>query len=182
MVIITTIRRLLGHNFASSDTNNNPEATIEISAALQDAIQKAIVRRRCLDAIVARQRGIASTPTTHPIASISQSDSAPSSTNTDSSDTRNDPGTLGMTSSSGSPILRSPPNQSHGSPPPNVPVLTSLRDLRASEKNLNVGSSPSCAIQHACSFPCILVVATSLGKRREGSPNDHHVRYRVRYN
>ena len=56
MVIITTIRRLLGHNIASSDTNNNPEATIEISAALQDAIQKAIVRRRCLDAIVARQR------------------------------------------------------------------------------------------------------------------------------
>ena len=136
MVIITTIRRLLGHNIASSDTNNNPEATIEISAALQDAIQKAIVRRRCLDAIVARQRGIASAPTTHPIASISPSDSAPPSTNTDSSATRNDLGTLGMTSSSGSPILRSPPNQSHGSPPPNVPVLTSLRDLRASEKNL----------------------------------------------
>ena len=141
MVIITTIRRLLGHNIASSDTNNNPEATAEISAALQDAIQKTIVRRRCLDAVVARQRGIASattTTTTQPIASVSPSDSAPPSTNTDSSATRNDPGTLGMTSSSGSdPILRGPPNQSHGSPPPNVPVLPSLRDnLRGSEINL----------------------------------------------
>ena len=138
MVIVTTIRRLLGHNIASSDTNNNPEATAEISAALQDAIQKAIVRRRCLDAVVARQRGIASATTTHPIASVSPSDSAPPSTNTDSSATSNDSSTLGMTSSSGSdPILRGPPNQPHGSPPPNVPVLTSLRDnLRSSEKNL----------------------------------------------
>ena len=143
MVIITTIRRLLGHNIASSDTNNNPEATVEISAALQDAIQKALVRRRCLDAVVARQRGIASattTTTTQPIASVSPSDSAPPSTNTDSSATRNDPGTLGMTSSGGSdPILRGPPNQSYGSPPPNVPVLhvNSLRDnLRGSEINL----------------------------------------------
>ena len=76
--IITTVRRLLGHNIESSPTSDS-STTVDIGAGLKDAIEKALRRRRCLDAVEARQRGtgvLATDVAVNPVAPPGNNDSA----------------------------------------------------------------------------------------------------------
>lgn len=71
--IITTARRLLGHNVESSSTRDS-STTVDIGTELKDAISKTVRRRRCLDAVEARQRGSGLRATDVAVKSIAPSD------------------------------------------------------------------------------------------------------------